>query len=193
MSAPSPAQFRRTSRTWPSTGRPFFGALGYIFNDLAAAYPDLQTASEFALNDRGSALLYETARECVADTKAKHAFGTNQSLTSTGKPFGDVLREPRYADAVNAQRFGTVAPRAPIFVVQSITDDTVSHDQTPEIAVDWCNRRATVTLMQRDMPPIAPVADHALPGVFSIPESVDWLATRFAHAPVESNCGSSLR
>ena len=171
-------------------GRPFFGALGYIFHGLVGAYPDLGKPLDDALNPQGRDFLRQTADECVVDTLAKHAFGTSPSLTKSGDTFGDILRSPSFAVAANAQSYGAVAPQVPTLLLQSTSDDTVYYAQTHQIAHDWCAEGAVVDFKQYDLPPIAPLADHAVPGVISVPDAVDWLASRFSGLPAPNNCDS---
>ena len=96
--------------------------------------PEVATALQPLLNDRGRQLLAETTTQCVAS------------------PF---------AAAVAAQKIGTLRPAAPVYVWQGRNDNIVPYPQSRQLATDWCGQGASVTCQRYDIPRRSPASGSA--------------------------------
>ncbi|MGH3715056.1 MAG: lipase family protein [Micromonosporaceae bacterium] len=155
--------------------------LGYAVISLDTAYPELGIPA--LLNERGTQLFAEVAKECIAESLAKHAFTRSETLTKDGRPVTAYMDEEPFNSRVNEQRIGLRKPAVPTLVLHSSGDDIVPYEQGRQMARDWCARGATVQFTTLS------TATH----VGAIPETANhvfpWLEQRFAGIPAGGNCG----
>lgn len=163
-------------------GRYTVAALGYAANGLDAAYPELKLRTMF--NARGKHFLDQVAGEClVPESIAKHAFQRTSSFTVDGRSLGEHAAEGPLGRRVAEQKLGGTAPAFPVMVAHSPGDDLLPYPQARQMALDWCDRGATVNFQNLTTP------TH----LGALPESVSrmksWLADRFAGTPAPNRCG----
>lgn len=103
-----------------------------------------------------------------------------------------VGRLPQVQKAIDEQRIGRMTPQIPVFLQHGTQDDTVPYGQGRQLALDWCEKGATVQFHADQTPPILPgfVINHAVPLFSGLPVAVQYLDARLRDAPAPSNCGA---
>ncbi|MBS9374534.1 lipase family protein [Rhodococcus sp. B50] len=169
------------------------GAIGYTINGLGEAYPELRDEIDAEVSDRGREMLAAVANQCVPETVANFAFQRTGDYTRTGEPLDVVLdRLPQVQKILEEQRIGKRTPSVPVLLQHGTQDDTVPYGQGRELALDWCDKGATVQFLPNTTPPILPgfVINHAVPMIAGLPDSVTYIEARLRGEPAPSNCGT---
>ncbi|MGX7723070.1 alpha/beta fold hydrolase [Rhodococcus sp. 5G237] len=169
------------------------GAIGYTINGLGDAYPEIRDEIDAEVSDRGREMLAAVANQCVPETVANFAFQRTSDYTRTGEPLDVVLdRLPQVQKILAEQRIGNRTPAVPVLLQHGTQDDTVPYGQGRQLALDWCDKGATVQFLPNTTPPILPgfVINHAVPMIGGLPESVAYIEARLRGEPAPSNCGA---
>ncbi|MCR8693132.1 lipase family protein [Rhodococcus pyridinivorans] len=169
------------------------GAIGYTINGLADAYPEIRDEIDAEVSDRGREMLAAVANQCVPETVANFAFQRTGDYTRTGEPLDVVLdRLPQVQKILAEQRIGNRTPAVPVLLQHGTQDDTVPYGQGRQLALDWCDKGATVQFLPNTTPPILPgfIINHAVPMIGGLPESVAYIEARLRGEPAPSNCGA---
>lgn len=171
------------------------GSISFAVNGFVARYPELRSVVQERLTPEGQAALDGIGTECIADIITKRPFLQTRSFTRDGRPLLDNLREvPEALQVLRDQRIGTVAPRVPALVSSGRNDDTVPYGQARQLAVDWCDRGASVTFHTDELPPLAPgttFGNHFGPLIddaYVEGTPVRYLLDRFDGVPVAPGC-----
>lgn len=169
------------------------GAIGYTINGLADAYPEIRDEIDAEVSDHGREMLAAVANQCVPETIANFAFQRTGDYTRTGEPLDVVLdRLPQVQKILAEQRIGNRTPAVPVLLQHGTQDDTVPYGQGRQLALDWCDKGATVQFLPNTTPPILPgfIINHAVPMIGGLPESVSYIEARLRGEPAPSNCGA---
>ncbi|MGU3581789.1 alpha/beta fold hydrolase [Rhodococcus sp. C26F] len=169
------------------------GAIGYTINGLADAYPEIRDEIDAEVSDRGREMLAAVADQCVPETIANFAFQRTGDYTRTGEPLDVVLeRLPQVQKILAEQRIGNRTPAVPVLLQHGTQDDTVPYGQGHQLALDWCDKGATVQFLPNTTPPILPgfIINHAVPMIGGLPDSVAYIEARLRGEPAPSNCGA---
>lgn len=169
------------------------GAIGYTINGLVQAYPEILDEVDAEINDRGRAMLAAVANQCVPETIAGFGFQQTSDFTRTGEPLDVVLgRLPQVQQILVEQRIGGRTPNVPVLLQHGTQDDTVPYGQGRQLALDWCEKGATVQFLPDPTPPILPgfILNHAVPMLAGMPAAVEYLDARLRDEPAPSNCGA---
>jgi hypothetical protein len=153
----------------------FLAAVGYD-----AAYPELRLTDY--LNDRGRELLAASQEVCLASvdgfsTLTGTAFTRFADHTTTNP-----LTTPAWQRRLNENRLGSTRPGAPVLQTQGRLDAIIPYAQADTLRRDWCSRGADLTWK------VYPAAVHVTGIVRSLPDSLGFLADRFAGVPTQGNC-----
>ncbi|WP_277370648.1 lipase family protein [Rhodococcus rhodochrous] len=169
------------------------GAIGYTINGLSDAYPEVRDEIDAEVSDRGREMLAAVANQCVPETIANFAFQRTSDYTRTGEPLDVVLdRLPQVQKILAEQRIGNRTPAVPVLLQHGTQDDTVPYGQGRQLALDWCDKGATVQFLPNTTPPILPgfIINHAVPMIGGLPESVAYIEARLRGESAPSNCGA---
>lgn len=150
----------------------------FAINGLSASY-DIDI--DAYLNERGREFLRTTADDCVFDL-FNAAFKKSTDFTADGKSLDDLIRREPFATMIADQRIGRTRPSAPVLLTQSRLDEIVPFAVGKQLAVDWCDRGATV----RFSPNVTPL--HVGGMLNNSAEAYAFLEARFAGLPAVSSC-----
>lgn len=172
-------------------GSIFAGGLGYLLNAVGAAYPDLVPGLQGALTPKGVHLLTTTADQCVGETVMRFAF-RHYWQYFTGDYMQMVASEP-LKTVLAAQRIGTLAPNAPVFITSNRYDPFIPFGGARQLALDWCARGADVQFWINEQPPFLNklAINNLLPYFVDGERGMQWIADRFNGLPTTSNCGQA--
>ncbi len=167
-------------------------ALAWTINGFMAYSPELGYKIDEYMNDKGKSLLQDSATRCVGDGLIKYAFTKTTTLTKDGISLAQVLaKEPQLKAVADAQRIGRLKPSVPVRVATGISDDTVPHGQSRQLAVDWCKAKANVTYVPIVLPSLGDklvLTNHFLPLILDQGPAIDWLVDRLNGKKATSNC-----
>ncbi len=168
-------------------------ALGWAVNGIRQAEPALEPIIEGHLNDAGRSALTATAGMCVGDGLLRYGFSRTTAWTAGGESLGEVVAaEPEVQDLLADQYIGRLRPDIPVRVATGVHDDIVPHEQSRQLAVDWCDQGANVTYEPVRLPNLGDrlVTNHVAPLLADQGAALSWLADRLAGEPAASNCAS---
>ncbi|WP_066906494.1 lipase family protein [Millisia brevis] len=167
------------------------GAIGFTLNGLIDRYPVLDTRIDQVLSPYGRETLRELSTKCIGDVILTHPFLRTNTLTVDGRSLSEWLAEiPEAGPILEEQRIGRLTPAAPVIITSGINDDTVPYGQARQLAVDWCERGASVTFRTNHLPAIAP--GTTLPNHFG-PQIIDgYLETAVVDDLTELLSGTTL-
>ncbi|WP_295627021.1 alpha/beta fold hydrolase [uncultured Corynebacterium sp.] len=163
------------------------GALGYAMNGFIERYPESRAKLEALLNPAGRDFLASTETQCIADSILSYgvqgAVGPEPSraLTIDGETLAHhLLNNPDIKQYADRQLIGTSVPTTPVLVTNSVSDDTIPHEQARALAQRWCDAGADVTFRSDELPPTAPrfVLDHLAPGAIGYFAGEKWIMDR---------------
>ncbi len=160
-------------------GSLYAGFLGYSVAGLAAGH-DIDT--EPYLNEKGEAFLEESRRYCTIEAVARHAFTRSATLTESGEPLSEYLKEPVWKAVIDEQRIGERTPAVPTLVTHSLLDDVIPYRVGKNLAADWCAGGATVEFSWNLGP------THVGGAVAGYPKVFTWLGDRFEGERPRSTC-----
>nr|WP_067693963.1 lipase family protein [Nocardia jejuensis] len=167
-------------------------AIGFAINGFLARYPELAQDIDKVITPAGRTLLDTVKTECVADIIAKQPFTKTSDLTVDGRPLIEHLQDlPNAVKVIRDQRIGTLTPAGPVLMTSGINDDTIPYAQVRQLALDWCDKGATVTFRTNNLPPIAPgttFANHFGPELidgFGTNNAISYLLDRLAGKPLQ--------
>ncbi|MBC2681267.1 hypothetical protein GSS87_02445 [Corynebacterium sp. 4HC-13] len=159
---------------------PLAGAIGYTTNGLLQAYPEIRPEIEKEMNAKGKALLKESADQCAEETMLKLGYTDSRTLTKSGKPLGEIMRNnPVIKAAIQRQEIGNLTPQVPVFVAHGTHDDTIPVEQGRIMAQKWCRAGAKIHYQEFDLPRLGPLIDHGTPMIASLQPAMDWLDAGF--------------
>ena len=153
----------------------FMAAVGFD-----SAYPGLNL--EGYLNDAGRALLRDAREMCLTSVD-----GASTLLTTAFRRIGDYtttnpLDDPKWRRALDANRLGGTAPKAPVLQTHAVHDQIIPFGQAETLRRTWCAKGANVTWKTYEF------AEHATGMVWSHPDAMKFITDRFAGKPVRGNC-----
>ncbi|MEI7057427.1 lipase family protein [Nocardioides sp. CCNWLW239] len=186
-----PADLRATAEG--IDGSALVAALGWTINGLAQSHPDLRPILDENLNEKGQAALEDLSTACVGDGIISYPFQRSTSWTRTGESLEDIIeREPTVRAIIDEQKIGNQAPRVPVRVATGTEDDIVPHEQSRQLAVDWCGRGAKVTYQAVVMPNLGDglITNHISPLLVDQTAAVNWVTDRVSGLPAISNCAT---
>ncbi len=155
----------------PSSGLLIAGAIG--FN---AAYPELNL--EELLNDTGRALVADLRDECVAQISRK---GANRRMAALST-IDDPVHHPPLVARLSDNRPGETAPTAPVRLYHAQFDQLIPIGLARDLFADYCELGTSVQFQT------VPAVDHVGGAVAGAPQTIAWLADRFAGRPAPSSC-----
>ena len=167
-------------------------ALAWTINGMMVHAPELAPKIDQYMNDKGKALLEDAKTRCVGDGLIKYAFTKTKDLTKDGSTLAQVLnKEPQLKALVDHQRIGKLKPQVPVRVATGLSDDSVPHGQSRQLAVDWCKAKADVTYVPVVLPNLGDklvLTNHFLPLILDQGPAIDWLTDRLNGKRASSNC-----
>ncbi|MFI0039945.1 lipase family protein [Streptomyces mutabilis] len=168
------------------------GALGWSLNGFLQSEPALRPIAERYINPAGEAALKDLSTMCVGDALLAYGGDSSTAWTKTGQSLGDVIRaEPALQDFLAEQRIGALKPDSPVRVATGVSDDLVPHDQSRQLAVDWCRMGAKVTYDPVVLPGVGSgLLNHFAPLLADQGKAISWLTDRLSGEPARSNCWS---
>ncbi|MEU0505273.1 lipase family protein [Nocardia sp. NPDC005998] len=142
-----------------------------------SAYPDLDL--DGVLNNAGRSMAAGLSSLCLLDLELGYSFRRLDDFTTVG----DLLDTPRWRARLDQDVLGRNTPGAPIMIYIGTLDEVVPVQRTEQLYHDYCARGIPVTW--RPMP----LLNHGFADRIGARGAVDWLADRFAGAPVDDSCG----
>ena len=172
-------------------GGAFMGVVGYYLNGLAAAYPELETPINVALNASGQQLRRDTALQCIPETAVTFGFQQTRNFTQDGQSLANVLRSPPLAERVAMDGLGSIAPNAPVLLAIGASDDVVPVAGVRRLNTNWCAMGASVEYYEVPGPalPISTSLTHiGLAPLLYTGKAKSWLLDRLRGVPAVNTC-----
>lgn len=168
------------------------GALGWSLNGFLQSEPDLRPIADRYINRAGEAALEDLSTMCVGDALFAYGGDSSTAWTTGGQSISDVIRaEPTLQAFLAEQRIGGLKPASPVRVATGTADDLVPHDQSRQLAVDWCRKGAKVTYDPVVLPGVGSgLLNHFAPLLADQGKAISWLTDRLSGEPARSNCWS---
>ncbi|MFD5292322.1 lipase family protein [Streptomyces rochei] len=168
------------------------GALGWSLNGFLQSEPDLRPIADRHINRAGEAALEDLSTMCVGDALFAYGGDSSTAWTTGGQSISDVIRaEPTLQAFLAEQRIGGLKPASPVRVATGTADDLVPHDQSRQLAVDWCRKGAKVTYDPVVLPGVGSgLLNHFAPLLADQGKAISWLTDRLSGEPARSTCWS---
>ncbi|MFE6419887.1 MULTISPECIES: lipase family protein [Streptomyces] len=168
------------------------GALGWSLNGFLQSEPDLRPIADRYINRAGEAALEDLSTMCVGDALFAYGGDSSTAWTTGGQSISDVIRaEPTLQAFLAEQRIGGLKPASPVRVATGTADDLVPHDQSRQLAVDWCRKGAKVTYDPVVLPGVGSgLLNHFAPLLADQGKAISWLTDRLSGEPARSTCWS---
>lgn len=152
------------------------GLLVAATGGLDTAYPDLGLFDQ--LNARGKALVTEVRTQCVEQIAVTGAGARIEDLSTVPDP----LHQPAVVERLEENGSGSVAPAFPVRVYHAQLDELIPVAVGRGLVADWCARGVDVEYEE------LPAQTHIGGALAGAPNTVDWLADRFAGKDAPSSC-----
>ncbi|GHC40907.1 MULTISPECIES: lipase family protein [Streptomyces rochei group] len=168
------------------------GALGWSLNGFLQSEPDLRPIADRYINRAGEEALEDLSTMCVGDALFAYGGDSSTAWTTGGQSISDVIRaEPTLQAFLAEQRIGGLKPASPVRVATGTADDLVPHDQSRQLAVDWCRKGAKVTYDPVVLPSVGSgLLNHFAPLLADQGKAISWLTDRLSGEPARSTCWS---
>lgn len=170
------------------------GLLGYVLNGIVANNPETAPIVDSVLNPAGKQMLAELADTCIGEAVFRTMLRPVTWYTADGRTPTEILdSSPELAAIVEDQRIGRRTPVAPVLIAAGTNDDVLIYPQVRQLAVDWCERGASVQFEPTTwLPPLFPSLGigHLLEYLPATVAAHDWLTQRLAGLPAPSNCAA---
>ncbi|MFI9506137.1 lipase family protein [Nocardia sp. NPDC052566] len=133
------------------------------------------------LNDRGRALMETEATSCGSDLVVKYlnAHVDDYALNP------NVLSDPVFRAATDRQELGGTAPRVPMYLYHSNSDDVIPVAGYTALVERYCALGADITYKHSGLPGHNPAAIGEAAG------AMNYLADRFAGLPAPTGCNGN--
>ncbi|MFC7815368.1 MULTISPECIES: lipase family protein [unclassified Streptomyces] len=173
-------------------GSDLAGALGWSLNGFLQSEPALRPIADRYIDPAGEEALKDLSTMCVGDALLAYGGDSSTAWTKGGQSISDVIRaEPALQAFLAEQRIGELRPAGPVRVATGTADDLVPHDQSRQLAVDWCRKGAKVTYDPVVLPGVGSgLLNHFAPLLADQGEAISWLTDRLSGEPARSNCWS---
>lgn len=152
-------------------------ALLYAVGGLVNAYPDRAEELRAQLNDAGRSALDASQNWCSTDIAATRTLHSRE-LTVDGRSLADHLAEEPAASLIAENTVGYGMPDAPVYLSQSVADDTVPIQQSRTLRDRWTASGFTdLTYVEYPFPTLpVPGANHAPAGLAAYADVLPWIA-----------------
>jgi triacylglycerol lipase len=169
-------------------GSQLVGAVGYLLNGIAAAFPEATDGLMTTLTPRGVDLVTRTRDQCFVQTMIDFAFRHVQPYFNTD--LDQLVSSQPLKGILDLQRLGTLRPATPVMLDSNRFDPFVPYTSVHQLAQDWCAKGADVQLWTNEQPPFLNKTDinHLLTYWVDGERSMQWIADRFNGAPTTPNC-----
>lgn len=157
-------------------GGPAAGLLVAATGGLDTAYPELGLFAQ--LNARGKALVTAVRTQCVEQIVFTGAFARSADLSTVPDP----LHQPAVLAKLAENGAGAVAPAFPVRVYHAQLDELIPVAVGRALVADWCGLGVDVEYEE------LPLQTHIGGAVAGAPNTIDWLADRFADDDAPSSC-----
>jgi alpha-beta hydrolase superfamily lysophospholipase len=157
-------------------GSLFYAFLAGTAIGFAGAYPSLNLSA--SLNSAGKAAYAQLQTMCQAQALVTYAFKTDRDYNVGGT---DPISTPPWQAVLSANDLGAIAPDVPVLETHGYLDEVIPYRVETALHAKWCSLGVTSQLDSY-------VGEHALTAVLDQPDTVNWIAARFAGAPAPSNC-----
>ncbi len=171
------------------------GVIGFAVNGFVERHPELRDQFDARLTPEGKAVMATLSQSCIADVVLRFPFLRTSDYTADHRSLLDNLRTiPEAGPIFEEQRIGTLTPSTPVLVTSGRNDDTVPYEQARQLAVDWCDKGATVDFRTNDLPPILPGAvlpNHFGPDLidgYGSGLALDYVTDRLNDVPLAAGC-----
>ncbi|GAA5099268.1 lipase family protein [Nocardia iowensis] len=166
---------------WPAIAQHVDGTMqaGLAMLILIAAARDNPDAGIMELlNDRGRAMLAADSAACGPDLVAKYVNARVDDYSSVP----NLLSHPNFRAATDPHELGSPAPRIPMYLYHSTTDDVVPVAGFTDVLGRYCAQGADITSVHSALPGHNPAAVGEALGAMS------YLADRVAGVPIAPGC-----
>ncbi|MGH3735229.1 MAG: lipase family protein [Micromonosporaceae bacterium] len=166
----TPANLRQVADY--NAGRPNFGLVLAAGVGMDAAYPSLELESY--LNDAGRAGIEQLRNGCDFSPYANKRI---EDYT-TSNP----LATPQWQSTLDAQNVGGIAPRMPVLLYHSTSDEIIPYRGARSLRTTWCGQGVRLSFWTYYF------LEHAATAAWASPDVTTWVADRLAGKPATSNC-----
>ena len=169
-------------------GNLFAGALGWLLNGIASAYPEAAGPLSGTLTDRGMHLFTWSQNICTVQLVTDFAFRHMQPYFNTD--VHELAASQPLKGILDVQRLGTLKPNAPTLISTNRFDSFAPWMLSRQLALDWCGHGADVQFWTNDQPPFLNKLsiNHLLPYFVDGERNMQWIADRFNGVPTTPNC-----
>lgn len=166
----TPANLRQVADY--NAGRPNFGLVLAAGVGMDAAYPSLELESY--LNDAGRAGIEQLRSSCDFSPYANKTI--NDYTTS------NPLATPQWQSTLDAQNVGGIAPRMPVLLYHSTSDEIIPYSGARSLRTNWCGKGVKLSFWTFYF------LEHAATAAWASPDVTSWVGDRLAGKPATSNC-----
>ncbi|HEX3829986.1 MAG TPA: lipase family protein [Sporichthyaceae bacterium] len=145
---------------------------------LNRAYPQLKLDQIFT--PAGKQAAADIASQCVEQFAAKYAFKKLADYSTVPDPLG----LPQVRAVLDANTLGRRIPSEPMHIYHATSDELLPLDDVHALVADYCRHGLPVDY--REYP-----GEHLFVAGSGSFDALDWIAARFAGAPVPNNCARS--
>lgn len=157
-------------------GGPASGLLVAATGGMDTAYPDLGLFGQ--LNARGKALVSAVRKQCTEQIVLTAPFVRIADLSTVPDP----LHQPAVVERLDENSVGSVAPAFPVRVFHAQFDELIPLAVGRQLVEDWCGLGVDVEYEE------LPLQNHTSGILAGAPNTIDWLADRFAGKDAPSTC-----
>ncbi|MGH3646913.1 MAG: lipase family protein [Micromonosporaceae bacterium] len=166
----TPANLRQVADY--NSGRPNFGLVLAAGIGMDAAYPSLELESY--LNDAGRAGIEQLRNSCD--------FSPYANKTIDDYTTSNPLATPQWQSTLDAQNVGGVAPRMPVLLYHSTSDEIIPYRGARTLRTQWCGAGVKLSFWTFYF------LEHAATAAWASPDVTSWVADRLAGKAAGSNC-----
>jgi len=155
-------------------GGPFSGLFLAAAVGLSRQHPEMLTV----MNDRGRDMIEQIGDLCYAGESVFFPFRRLNEFTTVPAP----LDHPVVAPVLAANKLGSTAPTAPVYLYHSVFDELIPYASAQALRADWCGRGARVQFVTDVL------SEHIVLAVSGAPGAIAYLDARFRGSPAPNNC-----
>ena len=168
-----------------ANGTPIGGALLPVaLMGLVQDSPTFTAAIDRYLNPAGQQKIRDAMSSCTPQNLLSNfAFNADKYLTV---PLDTVFADPVIKSAVDARELGNAAPRTPLYVYNSMSDEISTIAGVDKLVSRYCSDGTPVTYRKEQVP--LPVSGHTLEWGLGAPGALAWLGARATESAPPSGC-----
>lgn len=170
------------------------GVLGYALNGYFERYPEIREEAQPFINEAGQKMLDDVANSCLVGTVAKWRFTPSSKFTTTGESLPELVKRlPKTNALLSSQKLGQRAPKSPIMLASSMSDDILPYEQMHQLARDYCAAGGDVYF--DGSPKVLPILEYHMGtnhgvGSTAFVKGMEYIEANFNGTQAQNNCGA---